>query len=394
MNIKAVGKTVYVLVLIAVIAVSIVATYYVTTMTAPTDGEKPLKIGLISYPYADAWCGAAFTTTKWYLEDHGCEVSQVVGSVDWSGMEQLKGGKALIDLGVDGIILTPTQPTVVAELVEYATEHGVPVACFDTPVDSSDILFYVGVSQYELGREAGLEAREYLIQKYGEVKGTVLVLTLPPSRVYNKERADGYESAFKDDSNVTLEELMIEVSGTLVDAKIAVESYLEAGKDFDVAWCSTGGTNLGIVEALESKGIDPSTKILVGSDCYPKVLELIREGKMTGSTDQPTAFYGAITAKYLIDYIEGKQIPEMDDVINNLNIEGNLHFGYDPWAYDNEVYLPVEVVDFKSNVGATLGEGFTSTFTWYKIGVVLVDKSNVNMTSLWGNSPIDWARVS
>ncbi|MHA1687088.1 MAG: sugar ABC transporter substrate-binding protein [Candidatus Heimdallarchaeaceae archaeon] len=392
-NIKAVGKMVYIVILIVVAIVASVGTYFGVTMTGPKP-EAKLRIGLITYPYVDAWCAAAFTTTRWYLEDHDCEVYQVVGSTDWTGLQQVKGGKALIDKGVDGIILSCCEPQVTVELVRYAKEHGVPVACFDFAPDTSDILFFVGVSQYELGREGGLMVRRLLIQKFGEANGTVLVLTMPPSRVFNKQREAGFKSVFENDANVNIVELMLPASGSLADAKKAVCSYLETGKDFDAAWSSTGGTNLGIVEALKAEGIDPATKILISTDAYPTVLDLIREGELSGSCDQPTAFYGAITAKYLIDYIEGKPIPKIGDVVTDLDIAGDLHLGYDPWAYDEEVYLPIHVVDWLSNCGSWIATTYNNTFPWYKVSVTLINETNVDLPSLWGNAPVNWAEVA
>lgn len=393
-NRKGALRTAYAVILTAVITGVVVggAVYYYAVSLAPA-GPKKWKIGYVTYPFVDAWAVASETIAKWYAEDHHdiMELYTVVGSPEWTGLEQVKKGKELIEaVGVDGIVISAENPTVLKSLVDYATENNVPCMAYDVPVDSPDLLLYVGIANFDLGKEAAVKAREIMIEERGEVAGKVVVLVPPPEATSYRDRYNGYKSVWANDTNIEIVELGPLTVHTIDNAKKTVGSYLAAGNDFDVAWSYTGGTNIGIVQALLSEEMDPSEKILVASDAYPLTLDYIELGYMKGSTDQPVPYYAAICMKYMIDYLEGKSIPGVGDTITaaDLDIEGEEHYGFDPWGYDEEIYLPAEVVDWKSNIARP--ENWEYTFPWFHVGVAVIDETNADLPGLWGNFPVKW----
>jgi hypothetical protein len=66
--------------------------------------------------------------------------------------------------------------------------------------------------------------------------------------------------------------------------------------------------------------------------------------------------------------------------------------GIDPWDKDEESILPAAIVDWETAARLQTEEtGFT--FPWFKTGVPLITKDNVDSSAWWGNLPIDWAKA-
>ncbi len=358
--------------------------------------NKAWVIGVANYPDIDEWSVAVYTSMKWYAEDHNIILKRVTGGGQFTGEMQLKNAKQLLEIGgIDGLILQPTSPATAAGIVDLANEKGIPVIGYEYPTFSSGLLLHVGVSLYEMGQTAGEATRKMLIEKFGKPQGTVLVLEGNPSNAAEHTRAVAFKAVFKDDPDVIIKSIVTPII-SIEKATIAVGAWLAAGKDLDAAWGATPGLILGIVEALRKHGVDPSTKILVANDGEFLILDYIRQGVIKATTDQPVPFYGPIALKYMIDHLEGRPIPKVGSTItygdgpNQLDIKGNKHLGIDPWDKDEESILPAAIVDW-ATVAQLQTEETGFTFPWFKTGVPLITKENVDSSAWWGNLPIDWA---
>lgn len=399
---KQLGKLALVSLLIIAIT-SMIGIQLFENSSSAIAAEKEWTIGVVSFPYIDAWIVAELTFVKWYAQYHDIKLRYATAGGKFTGEQQIKEGITLLETGVDGLIIEAAGSQTLKKLVDVAKEKGVPVITWDVPIDSPDVLMFVGVSQYGLGNRGGEYAKELLIEKYGapeswEEPKTVFTIHGNPANSAYTARALGFESAFKNMPNINIESQLVYTVSEADSAK-QMGIWLAMGNDFDVAWAPTGGGNLGIVEAVKKQGIDPSTKIIVASDAYPTTLDYIRRGIMKGSTDQPLPYYGAIALKYMVDYLEGKSLPEVGEIVTfgegagQINIEGGEQLGLDPWGYDEEIYLPVEVVDWKSAITPAEKEIFNYTFPWFKCKVALITKENVDSPALWGNFPADWAKA-
>ncbi len=80
-------------------------------------------------------------------------------------------------MGINGLVISPWNVEALTSVMYYAEEKGVPVVCTNTTVNSSYHLMFVGYSAKRGGTQLGEKIVEYLEDKYGEAKGTVLELS-------------------------------------------------------------------------------------------------------------------------------------------------------------------------------------------------------------------------
>src|SRR5688572_9910525 len=108
------------------------------------------KIGLLMDSYViDRWyIDQKLFTDKVKALGGECLVEMPYGDPD----EQVKLGKKLISMGVDALVIIPTDGKRAAEIVEAAKAANIPVIAYDRMINSSDLSLYISYDNLKVGK--------------------------------------------------------------------------------------------------------------------------------------------------------------------------------------------------------------------------------------------------
>lgn len=182
--------------------------------------------------------------------------------------------KELVDLGIDALIMAPTDVFNALDGVVYAKEHGVPVVSYDRLAENCDVDAYVAFERSGVGELMG----GYLAGH--APKGKYILLRGPKHDTNAQEFFDGAMSHIlpliqSGDVTVALE---AEVAGWRADvAEKLVEAALGESPDIVAVLAPNDDTAGGAIEALSRFGL--AGKVLVtGQDATLAGLERISKG--------------------------------------------------------------------------------------------------------------------
>ncbi|MGI5170161.1 substrate-binding domain-containing protein [Spirillospora sp. CA-253888] len=242
--------------------------------------------------------------------------------------EMVTGASALIDQGVDLLIISPFKPTALGPIIAKAKAKKVPVIVDDiggggTPYDA------IVISDNAGGGRLAAEFMDKQIKANGAKSRNVASITCEPSAVYAARRNAGFKTA-------------IEGLGYKVVAELSGNSKAEEGykvmkdilsKNPDVAGVFSCNDPMGVAaaNAIKDAGKSPLKDVVtVGFNADPEALTAIRADKLSATVAQDPAAMGALTVKL------GEQ------ALNKQPIQFSNAGG-------REVFNPVTLVD-KSNV--------------------------------------------
>lgn len=221
--------------------------------------------------------------------------------------EMVTGAQALLDEGVDVLIISPFKPDALGPIIAKAKQLGTPVIVDDiggggTPYDA------IVISDNEDG---GVQAANYIdeqIQANGSSSKKVVSITCEPSAVYAARRNVGFRD--------TIESLGYEVVTELSGNSKAEEAYKimkdALAKDPDVAGVFACNDPMAVAaaNAITDAGKDPVKDIAtVGFNGDAEAITAIEAGKLSATVAQDPAAMGALTVDLAADAIDGTELP-------------------------------------------------------------------------------------
>ena len=107
---------------------------------------------------------------------------------------QIQIVESMINRGVDAIAISPSDQTALVGVVEKAMSMGIPVAVFDSGIDTENYVSFVATDNGAAGRMAAAKLNE-LVGGAGDV---AMVMHVPGSASTSK-REIGFDAAVKDE---------------------------------------------------------------------------------------------------------------------------------------------------------------------------------------------------
>ena len=199
------------------------------------------------------------------------EVQWNAPTLEVDSSRQIEIVESMINRHVAGIVLAPVDRQALVGVVERAAREGIPVAIFDSAIDTTRIVSYVATDNTEGGRMAA--------RRLGEVlggKGRVGIIGFMPGSASTMEREDGFQS------EVRAHFPGIEIVGMqfgMADrakAMAETENILTAHPDLAGIFADNESSSSGAVQALKSRH---ATGVkLVAFDASDQLIADLRDG--------------------------------------------------------------------------------------------------------------------
>ena len=215
--------------------------------------------------------------------DKACELLGVSynfsGPVEFDAQAQARAVEEAIAKGVDGIILSPADPDVLAGPAEKAMAAGIPVVMVISDVNSElgkGSYGWLGGLNYNVGVTGGTFAAEKLLKG----KGKVGILTMPGVTVH-EERKSGYVDTFAKYPGIEV----VEIVDTRADPAVGLDkaaAVIQKHPDLKllIGTDSVGG-------AAAARAVQEAGKVgeifIIGMDRDQDLLNYIKEGIVTAT---------------------------------------------------------------------------------------------------------------
>ena len=331
----------------------------------------------------DPWMGAFTNAAEWYAEDNDINID--VSSGQFDSAKQIQDLRQMIRQDVDGIVISPFEPGALAGVIEEAVDEGIPVFTANSTASTDAVSMFTAFGNANAASSAAELMISRLEDRYGEARGEVLEIVAPQRNPTFVDRHEGFENRIQEEDNVEIiEQIQVEESD---QASITnkLSTRLQQGTDFDGLYCPDLNSELGTLAAMENTGTrvergEDGHIIMTGIDAGPNVLSAIQDGYMDGSVDQPNLFYGPISIKYLVDYLEADDgasaLPEIgtEMTVDDLDIQGGTHRGVDPW--EEPIWAPATVTEYEAG---------DATQRYFQTQGVTVTQENADIPYIWGN---------
>jgi ribose transport system substrate-binding protein len=199
------------------------------------------------------------------------EVEWNAPTLEVDSSRQIEIVDSMINRHVAGIVLAPVDRQALVGVVERAAREGIPVAIFDSAIDTNRVISYVATDNTEGGRMAA--------RRLGEVlggKGKVGVIGFMPGSASTMEREDGFQNEirklFPGIEIVGMQFGMADRAKSMAET----ENILTAHPDLAGLFADNESSSSGAVQALKSRH---STSVkLVAFDASDQLIADLRDG--------------------------------------------------------------------------------------------------------------------
>lgn len=231
----------------------------------------------------------------------------------------------LMNQDIDALILTPVDFDSLNKELKMFYEKEIPVIVVDTEVKD---LKYVTYSVASDNYNAGVLCAKDMMSRYSSAR---IVLMEHTDTNSGKERIQGFLDTISGLSSYTIV-YRSQCEGQLERSMPIMEDFLDTGVEFDVVMCLNDPAALGVMAAMENRGV-LEDKYIYGIDGTPEIKRLVLEGRNVATVEQSPRMMGkkAVRALYKILNHESVQKENKIDV-SLINADSVSRYSVEEWS--------------------------------------------------------------
>jgi len=219
---------------------------------------------------------------------------------------QIEIVESMVNRRLAGIALAPVDRRALTGVVERAHREGIPVAIFDSAIDTTNHIGYVATDNVEGGRMAARRLGELL-----GGKGKVGVIGFMPGSAATMEREEGFQDELKKRfPGMTLAGIQFGMADR-AKAMALTENMLAANADLAGLFADNESSSSGAVQAVKSRG---SRHVkLVAFDASEQLVNDLRAGWIDSLVVQNPFKMGYESTRALVRKLGGETPPRHVD---------------------------------------------------------------------------------
>jgi ribose transport system substrate-binding protein len=236
----------------------------------------------------------------------GCTVDWNAPALEIDASRQIEIVDSMINRHVAGIVLAPVDKQGLVAVVERAAKEGIPVAIFDSAIDTEKYVSYVATDNTEAGRMGA--------RRIGEIlggKGKVGIVGFMPGSASTMERENGFQDEIaKRFPAIQIVGLQFAMSDR-AKAMAITENMLAAHADLAGVFADNESSSAGAVQALKSRGAKQVK--LVAFDASDQLIADLRAGAIDSIVVQNPFRMGYESARAIGLKLNGQTPPRKLD---------------------------------------------------------------------------------
>lgn len=219
--------------------------------------------------------------------------------------EQLAILNSFSDKGVSAIAIVPVDDKIIREKIDSIVVRGVPVVTFNSDLQGSRRLCFVGQDNYRAGKTHGALASA-LLRRTKHAK--ILIITSTFHLACHKERVGGFVDKL---SETTMELVACEENSDKDETSFDItRRYLEEYEDLSLIYLTGGGIS-GVGRALSMKGMEGKVHVLC-HDLIPESRLFLEKNIIDFVIGQDPHSQGALPIRILYEFLFLKKRPKKE----------------------------------------------------------------------------------
>lgn len=270
-------------------------------LTTTVKAKKPYLLACVVKNSTNPYMVAQLNGFKTAAKAMGFQALTLAPAKQDNIEEQVKIVEDLLQRGVQGIAIHPSDSNGIVPVVEKAAAMGIPVVIIGTPANTDKILLRTGVD-YE---GSGYLIADAVAKKLGG-KGNVVILEGPPQAVNAQERQRGVLNALSKYPQIKI--LASQPANfRRLDAMQVMENLLQRFPKIDGVIAANDEEAMGAIMALEAAG--RKGVIVGGFDGNQDGAQAVKDGRLyvTWNADPVASAWAA--AAYLVLYLNDGTLP-------------------------------------------------------------------------------------
>ena len=234
--------------------------------------------------------------------------------IEWKGpptetdfSRQIEIVDSMINARLDGIVLAPTEATSLVSVVERAAREGIPVAIFDSGINTEQYVSYVSTNNYD----AGVLAAKALGEITGG-QGKIAMVKMVPGSSSTMEREKGFEDTIAKEFSGIEKVAEQYCMSDRAKALAVTENMLTANPELTAVFASAEPATVGAAQAFKARGAAGKIKF-VGFDSSESIEKDLREGVIDALVVQDPFNIGYTAVKAVVSAINGETPPKRVD---------------------------------------------------------------------------------
>lgn len=196
---------------------------------------------------------------------------------------QLSQVEAVLDQGVEVIVLQPVNTGTAGALVAMANARGVRVVGYDSMLTNGPLDAMVMQDSWEVGRLQGDAMVAWLAAANGSVTGNIALIMGQPGDSNAQSLSSGVLQILAENPGLRLVAQRSHADWSPDAARETAEALLvKYDDDVDAFICNNSGLAFGVMSALEAEGLADATKVFVaGADADLANVRLVATGRQS-----------------------------------------------------------------------------------------------------------------
>lgn len=280
--------------------------------------KKRYKIGIILFSKKNPFFDEVMLGMEEKAEElsfYGCEIN--IMRVAYHPDAQLSAIKALINDGIQGLIITPYNDNTIAAELNKLSSAGIPVVTVNSDIENVHRLCFVGSDYYNSGVVAA-----GLIKLVTSSQVNLGVIMGDANILCHSERLAGFVNHLSGESRF---KLISQNENFDDDAKSyeIVKEMLDKHPEINAFYFTAAGVYGGCRAIIEFKSKHKSNEEIrvITFDDVPTTLEMLDKGIITATICQQPRLQGSTSLDILFHYLNGEETKIKDQYLVELNIK-------------------------------------------------------------------------
>jgi fructose transport system substrate-binding protein len=240
----------------------------------------------------------------------GAKLLTAAGKFDGDNESQVTAIENMVNAGVKGILITPSNTKAIVPAIKKAQDKGVLVIALDTPTDpqeGTDALFATD------NKKAGVLIGQYAKAAMGGKPAKIATLDLSPGISVGILRHDGFLQGFgiqNGDPQIVCSQ---DTQGDQAKGQTAMENCLQKDPSINLVYTINEPAALGAYTALKAAGKEKDVMIVsVDGGCTG--VKGVKEGKIAATSQQYPLKMASLGVDAVIDFAKtGKKVAGYTD---------------------------------------------------------------------------------
>lgn len=219
--------------------------------------------------------------------------------------KQIVQVEALLNVGIDALVLCPRDENALVVAVESANRAGVPVITLNRRVNGGDVVTYVGADDADGGRSQGKALAEAL----GPQGGAIIYLqgTIGSSPQVSREK--GFKEVLAAHPEITI---AADIASNFQEdqAKEDMTGLVRRFRAGEIKAIVAQADEMALPAAEVARDAGWKDLIVIGFNGTAEAFSAIRDGRLHATILQDAADQGRRAVRATVDYLEGKPVPD------------------------------------------------------------------------------------